>query len=69
MGRLWSLKKVSLVRKELSPWRLFSAFRFKRLDFQMAIMDGVVFRILSVVEGIVLVFTLCFFYLCCGCHF
>jgi hypothetical protein len=67
MGKkLWSLKKVG---KEQWPRRLFSAFRWKRLDFQTTVIDGVVFKMLSVVEGVVLVSTLCFFYLCCGCHF
>jgi hypothetical protein len=27
------------------------------------------FKIISVLEAIVLVITLCFFFLCCGCHF
>ncbi|KAJ1385318.1 putative transmembrane protein [Sesbania bispinosa] len=61
---LW-LKKVW---KELWPWR-FSAFRWKRLDLQTTIMDTVVFKILSVAEAVVLVSTLCFFYVCCGCKF
>ncbi|XP_027369001.1 uncharacterized protein LOC113874916 [Abrus precatorius] len=49
-------------------WR-FSAFRWKRLDFQTTIVDTVVFKILCVAEAVVLVSTLCFFYLCCGCNF
>ncbi|KAI4308105.1 hypothetical protein L6164_031212 [Bauhinia variegata] len=61
----WSFKKVS---KELWPWR-FSALRWKRLHLHTTIMDTVVFKILSVVEVVVLVSTLCFFFLCCGCHF
>jgi hypothetical protein len=47
---------------------LFTAFRWKRLDFQTTVIDGVVFKMLSVVEAVVLVSTLCFFYLCCGCN-
>ncbi|KAI9114646.1 hypothetical protein K1719_014344 [Acacia pycnantha] len=63
---MW-LKKV--MSKELwRPWRL-SSFRWKRMDLQTTIMDTVVFKILSVVEAVVLVSTLCFFFLCCGCHF
>ncbi|KAJ7960656.1 putative Transmembrane protein [Quillaja saponaria] len=66
LKKSWSLKKV--MSKELSwPWR-FSVFKLKRLDFQFNIIDDVVFKILTVVEGIVLVSTLCFFFLCCGCH-
>ncbi|KAB2613296.1 hypothetical protein D8674_035612 [Pyrus ussuriensis x Pyrus communis] len=61
----WSLKKV--ISKELWP-RKFSVFKWKRVSFQIAILDDVVFKILSVVEAVVLVSTLCFFYLCCGCH-
>ncbi|KAL7592542.1 hypothetical protein Lser_V15G31724 [Lactuca serriola] len=30
--------------------------------------DRFLFKILSGVEAVVLVSTLCFFYLCCGCH-
>ncbi|XP_015880074.2 uncharacterized protein LOC107416129 [Ziziphus jujuba] len=62
----WSLKKVS---KELWPWRFSAIFKWKRDDSQLNIIDGVVFKILSVVEAVVLVSTLCFFFLCCGCHF
>ncbi|KAJ1383129.1 hypothetical protein SESBI_43661 [Sesbania bispinosa] len=61
----WSFKRLS---KELWP-RRFSSFRWKRLHLHTTIMDTVVFKIVSVVEGVVLVSTLCFFYLCCGCHF
>ncbi|EXB92386.1 hypothetical protein L484_021370 [Morus notabilis] len=64
--KAWSLKKV---RKELRPWRLISAFRWKRQDFQPSILDDVVFRIMYVVEAVVLVSILCFFFVCCGCHF
>ncbi|XP_030972441.1 uncharacterized protein LOC115992393 [Quercus lobata] len=55
-----------------TAWRwkfLGSAFKWKRLNLQLSFVDDVLFRILSVFEAIVLVATLCFFYLCCGCHF
>ncbi|KAG2390902.1 uncharacterized protein HKW66_Vig0133370 [Vigna angularis] len=55
-NKLW-LKKVS--------WR----FRWKPQKLQTTIVDTVVFKILSVAEAVVLVSTLCFFYLCCGCNF
>ncbi|KFK42964.1 hypothetical protein AALP_AA1G062100 [Arabis alpina] len=46
-----------------------SSFKWKRVEIlQMDIVDGVVFKFMYVVEGLVLVSTLCFFYLCCGCH-
>lgn len=64
--KTWSLKKMS---KELWPWR-FSLFRRSPIDFQMIhfLIDNVFFKIVSVVEAIVLVSTLCFFLLCCGGH-
>ncbi|OAY45908.1 hypothetical protein MANES_07G101802v8 [Manihot esculenta] len=66
----WSLKKVGINKDQLWPWRIsISSFKWKRLDFQLKIIDTLVFKILYVVEAIVLVSTLCFFYLCCGCHF
>ncbi|PON31344.1 hypothetical protein TorRG33x02_358000 [Trema orientale] len=74
MMKAWSLKKV--MGKEVWPWR-FSGFRRKGKDrdrdkdkeSQLNILDDVVFKILYVVEAVVLVSTLCFFFLCCGCHF
>ncbi|KAL5177864.1 hypothetical protein HKD37_08G023557 [Glycine soja] len=66
-GSSWSFKKMS---KELWPRRLSSSFRAKRLHLptMTIIVDNVVFKIVSVVEGVVIVSTLCVFYLCCGCH-
>ncbi|KAK7316696.1 hypothetical protein RJT34_00351 [Clitoria ternatea] len=71
----WSFKKLS---KELWP-RSFSSsssFRDKQhhhrhchRHLHTTIIDTVVFKIASVVEGVVIVSTLCVFYLCCGCHF
>ncbi|XP_041023078.1 uncharacterized protein LOC121264094 [Juglans microcarpa x Juglans regia] len=46
-----------------------SAFRWKRLNLKLSFVDDLLFRIASVFEAIVLVTRLCFFYLCCGCHF
>ncbi|KAL3754848.1 hypothetical protein ACJRO7_002014 [Eucalyptus globulus] len=61
--------------REGRPWKL-PGIKWKggkrrslSVGFQVAVIDGVVFRIVSVVEGVVLVSTLCFFYICCGCHF
>ncbi|KAK7387023.1 hypothetical protein VNO78_27481 [Psophocarpus tetragonolobus] len=66
----WSFKKLS---KELLSGK-FSSSSFcvkpKRLHIHTTtIVDTVVFKIVSVVEGVVIVSTLCVFYLCCGCHF
>ncbi|XP_004491324.1 uncharacterized protein [Cicer arietinum] len=61
-----TMKKV---KKEIWPLR-FTAFKWKRLDnLQTTFMDTVVYRLLSVAEAVVLVSTVCFFYLFCGCHF
>ncbi|CAI0451929.1 unnamed protein product [Linum tenue] len=58
--------------KESLRWRwkfLTSAFKWKRVNLQISLVDDVLFKIASVLEAIVLVATLSFFYLCCGCHF
>ncbi|CAN8295303.1 unnamed protein product [Cochlearia groenlandica] len=63
--------------KETQTWRRLksmlststTSFKWKRVEMiQMEIVDGVVFKVMYVVEAFVLVSTLCFFYLCCGCH-
>lgn len=48
----------------------FSSFGLKRFDFdlQSRIVDKVVFKLLYVLEAVVVVSTLCFFFLCCGCN-
>ncbi|KAL2316815.1 hypothetical protein Fmac_030691 [Flemingia macrophylla] len=57
-------------KKKKSKLWLKKVFRWKRVHLlQTTIMDTVVFKILSLAEALVLVSTLCFFYLCCGCHF
>ncbi|XP_038684046.1 uncharacterized protein LOC119984253, partial [Tripterygium wilfordii] len=61
--KAWSLKK-SMSKDYL--WRLLQG-RFSGA-FKLKIVDEVVFKVLYVVEAIVLVSTLCFFFLCCGCH-
>jgi len=47
-----------------------SSAKWKRVEIIMLteIVDGVVYKVMYVVEAFVLVSTLCFFYLCCGCH-
>ncbi|GLU22703.1 hypothetical protein SLE2022_387590 [Rubroshorea leprosula] len=62
-NKRWALFKRLSLRLKL----LGSAFKGKRLH--LSFMDDVLFRIVSVFEAIVLVVALCFFYLCCGCHF
>ncbi|XP_047951747.1 uncharacterized protein LOC125197088 [Salvia hispanica] len=49
-----------------------TGFRWKRkFNFNLRVwfVDNVLFKIVSIFEAAVLVTKLCFFYLCCGCHF
>ncbi|KAI6703458.1 hypothetical protein NL676_012594 [Syzygium grande] len=70
---LWSMGRVARRDRAASWWArvkfLGSAFRWKRVNIQLSFFDDVVFKLVSVLEAIVLVSTLCFFYLFCGCHF
>ncbi|KAL8506262.1 hypothetical protein ACS0TY_017219 [Phlomoides rotata] len=65
LRRIWSLKGS---RKEWWPWKI-SSMKMKKMNIQVWVVDDVIFKIVYVVEAVVLVSTLCFFYLCCGCHF
>jgi len=66
--KTWPSKKVMTGKDRLYPWK-FSGIKWKRgLDFHLNIIDNSVFKVLYVAEAAVLVSTLCFFYLCCGCH-
>ncbi|KAG8634661.1 hypothetical protein MANES_17G067900v8 [Manihot esculenta] len=67
--KMWLFRKLKI--KESWRWRfrfLGSAFNWKRIHFQLSFVDDVLFKIVSVFEAIVLVGSLCLFYLCCGCH-
>uniref|UniRef100_A0A7N0T356 Uncharacterized protein n=1 Tax=Kalanchoe fedtschenkoi TaxID=63787 RepID=A0A7N0T356_KALFE len=44
------------------------SFRWKGLDLQGRIVEKLVFKLLYILEAVVVVSTLCFFFLCCGCH-
>ncbi|PIN23456.1 hypothetical protein CDL12_03832 [Handroanthus impetiginosus] len=53
-------------------WKLKSSagLRWKRrFNLHLWFVDDFLFKIVSVGEAIVLVSTLCFFFVCCGCHF
>ena len=51
-------------------WKVFgSALKWRRLNLQMSFLDDVLFKVVSALEAVVLVLTLAFFYLFCGCHF
>ncbi|OIW16310.1 hypothetical protein TanjilG_19026 [Lupinus angustifolius] len=70
MMMMMGKKSSSWVKKVMKKEYLSSVFRWKNtLNLQTNIMDTIVFKILSFVEALVLVSTLCFFYLCCGGHF
>ncbi|XP_039054094.1 uncharacterized protein LOC120196342 [Hibiscus syriacus] len=66
----WVLFK-RLMKKEAWRGKFWgSAFKWKRLkNIKLSFIEDVRFKIVSVLEAIYLVATLCFFYLCCGCHF
>ncbi|KAJ6796621.1 uncharacterized protein M6B38_219430 [Iris pallida] len=42
--------------------------KWKKSSLKYFLVDGVSFRILYFLEGILLGAGLCFFFLCCGCH-
>ena len=66
----WAFFKRSF-RKESRKMKLLgSGFKWKRLtSFQISFLDNFLFKIVSMLEGVVLGTTLCFFFLCFGCHF
>ncbi|KAL5771995.1 hypothetical protein ACOSP7_011600 [Xanthoceras sorbifolium] len=65
----WMLFK-RLLKRESWRWKfLGSSFKWKRLNFHLSFIDDLLFKFVSVFEAVVLVATLCFFFLCCGCHF
>ncbi|KAL3741520.1 hypothetical protein ACJRO7_017053 [Eucalyptus globulus] len=72
---LWSPRGGRAARREraASWWArvkfLGSAFRWKRVNIQLSFFDDVVFKLVSILEAVVLVSSLCFFYVFCGCHF
>lgn len=41
----------------------------KKFNLHLWLVDSFLFKIVSVFEAIVLVSKLCFFFVCCGCHF
>jgi len=62
------LKKEALRLKFL--WQSSSSvFKWNRLTLPVSFMEDFVFKVVSAFEAVVLVLTLCFFYLCCGCSF
>ncbi|XP_038723784.1 uncharacterized protein LOC120015427 [Tripterygium wilfordii] len=74
MGEQKNQKKMSFlkrIRKESWRWKFLGpAFKWKRLNnIRVSFFDDVLFKIISVLEAVVLVATVSFFFLCCGCHF
>ncbi|PQQ06321.1 hypothetical protein Pyn_15774 [Prunus yedoensis var. nudiflora] len=50
-------------------WKYFgSAFKFRPLNLHLSFYDDVIFKIVSAFEAIVLLLSVCFFYLFCGCN-
>jgi hypothetical protein len=66
---LKKLKKETLRLKFLWSSSSSSVFKWNRLTLPVSFMEDVVFKVVSAFEAVVLVLTLCFFYLCCGCSF
>ncbi|XP_044497539.1 uncharacterized protein LOC123219598 [Mangifera indica] len=65
-SKRWVLFR-GLIKKESLTWKFLG--KWKRLNLQLSFIDDICFKFLSVFEAVVLVSTLCFFFLCCGCHF
>lgn len=65
----WALLK-RLRKGATMKWKLPGALRWKKMatSIRVSIFDSLLFKIISVLEAIALVSTLCFFYFCCGCH-
>ncbi|XP_013607821.1 PREDICTED: uncharacterized protein LOC106314503 [Brassica oleracea var. oleracea] len=42
---------------------------WKRLNLKLSFLDSLRFRMLSIIEAMVVVSKLAFFFLCCGCKF
>ncbi|KAF3561745.1 hypothetical protein DY000_02013509 [Brassica cretica] len=43
--------------------------KWKRLNLKLSFLDSLRFRIMSIIEAMVVVSKLAFFFLCCGCKF
>ncbi|XP_033136898.1 uncharacterized protein LOC103839617 [Brassica rapa] len=58
-------------RKERTRWKFLGlgGLKWKRLSLKLSFLDSLRFRIMSIIEAMVLVSKLAFFFLCCGCKF
>lgn len=68
----WAIFKRSLRRESRKMKLLGSAFKWMRLrrtNLPISFLDDLLFKIVSILEAVVLVVSLCFFFLCFGCHF
>ncbi|KAL3597155.1 hypothetical protein D5086_008792 [Populus alba] len=57
--KMWLFKRLKM--KESWRWRLrflVSAFKWKRLNIQLSLLDDLLFKIISVLEAIVLAFAI-----------
>lgn len=72
--RSWFFKRLQKKESSIGSGRLkflwSAAFKWKRLtNLPASFMDNVVFKVVSAFEAILLVLSVSFFYLCCGCKF
>ncbi|KAK4778814.1 hypothetical protein SAY86_006342 [Trapa natans] len=60
------MKRVAMLKR----LRKGAAMKWKKMatSLRVSIFENFLFKIVSVLEAVALVSTLCFFYLCCGCH-
>ncbi|XP_013696149.2 uncharacterized protein LOC103827739 [Brassica rapa] len=69
MGKgTFSMFKTRKERTRLKFLRL-GGLKWKRLNLKMSIFETLKYRIMSIIEAMVLVSKLGFFFLCCGCRF
>ncbi|AED95366.1 hypothetical protein AtNW77_Chr5g0130161 [Arabidopsis thaliana] len=67
-GKL-SIWKTTKERTRLKFLGLGGGLKWKRLNLKMTFLETLRYRIMSIIEAMVLVSKLAFFFLCCGCKF
>ncbi|RID45181.1 hypothetical protein BRARA_I01926 [Brassica rapa] len=62
---------IFTTRKEKTRLKFLGrgGLKWKRLNLKLSFLDSLRFRIMSIIEAMVLVSKLAFFFLCCGCKF
>ncbi|CAN8245900.1 unnamed protein product [Cochlearia groenlandica] len=64
----FSIWKSTKERTRLKFLRV-GGLKWKRLNMKMSFFENLRYRIMSIIEAMVLVSKLAFFFLCCGCKF